>query len=107
MIDAVHQSQSRLPLIAAVNHAADGLGLLCDDVSDCRQLAALLETDPGCWQRAKRFVYCYELLEAHHAAETDRVHWLRRPHAGLGTTPFLAMVDDVRLEDVIAALNEE
>jgi hypothetical protein len=33
------------------------------------------------------------------------MHWFRRQHAVLGTTPLLAIVDDGRLDDVIAQLH--
>jgi len=50
-------------------------------------------------------VYCCQLLEARFAGEAGRLRWFRTQHAKLGATPFLAMVDEGRLEDVIAVLS--
>ncbi|MEA1889488.1 MAG: hypothetical protein U9N50_06895 [Pseudomonadota bacterium] len=72
----------RLPLIAEVNHAADVLGIC----------------------RAEQFTFLYALLEKYFSADSAAMaHWLRRKNASLCTTPLLAMVDQGRMEVVIAA----
>ncbi|HEC27286.1 MAG TPA: hypothetical protein ENI67_07750 [Gammaproteobacteria bacterium] len=109
---------ARLPLIAEVNHAVDALGmyraelarilcLKCYDVSDSMQLELLLGEDPEITYRAKRFVYLYALLDKQLSGDTaNMAHWIRRENVFLGTTPLLAMVDQGRLEDVIAIISK-
>ena len=107
-----------LSLIAALNHAADSLGLyraelarilrlLCPDVSDPEHLEKLLSDNKEVREQAERFVYFHALLEAQFPDNsTGMVHWFRKKNVRLSTTPFHAMVDHGRLEDVIAELAE-
>ena len=112
----MNEAETKLPLIAALNYAADGLGLyraelarilclLCRDVSESANLDLLLNDNKRVQKKAERFVFFYELLEARFRNDSaGMVHWFRKYNATLGTTPFHAMVDDNRLEDVIAEL---
>jgi hypothetical protein len=105
-----------LSLLGELNHAGDALGLyraelarvlglMCAEVSDVTTLRKLLEQDSDVRRRAERFVGFYRLLEQTLVHDdVARVHWLRRQNEALGTTPFLAIVDDGRLDDVIAQL---
>ena len=53
-------------------------------------------------------MYFYELLESKLANDTAAmIHWFRKDNVKLGTTPFLAMVDEGRLEGVIAELDPD
>lgn len=102
-------------LIAALNHASDSLGLYCaelarilglrcDDVSDSRALEKQLQYEAPVQECAQRLVHLYTLLETRFDDDNvAMVHWLRVEHSGIGTTPLLAMVDEGRLEDVVAA----
>ena len=106
-----------LELIASVNHATDSLGLYraelarilclkCGDVSDSIHLKALLGDKIELRKKAERFIVFYQLLESRFPGDSvAMLHWFRRENAGLGTTPFLAIVDDGRLEDVIIELS--
>ena len=82
-----------LSLLAELNHAADSLGLYraelarilglkCGEVPDAKTFQSLLRND-----------------------DVAMMHWFRRQHAVLGMTPLLAIVDDGRLDDVIAQLH--
>jgi len=107
---------TRLSLTAELNHAADSLGLyraelarilglMCGDVSGAGMLQTLSRADSEPRRRAERFVCIYRLLEQAFAHDdVAMVHWMRRSHASLGTTPLLAIVDDGRMDDVIALL---
>lgn len=110
------QPESNLPLIAAVNHAADMLGLYraelarildlnCADVSDAQQLELLLQENRAVRAAAESFIVFYQLLERKFSNDTvAMVHWFRKEHASLGTTPFLAMIDNIQLNTVIELL---
>ncbi|WP_455208363.1 hypothetical protein [Kaarinaea lacus] len=112
----MNYAETDLSLVAAVNHATDSLGLyraelarilclLCRDVSESANLDLLLDDNKRVQKKAERFVYFYELLEERFRNDSaGMVHWFRKYNATLGTTPFHAMVDDDRLEDVIAEL---
>jgi hypothetical protein len=106
-----------LTLIASVNHATDSLGLYraelarilclkCGDVSDSVHLEALLGGNIEIQKKAERFVVFHELLENNFQGDTvAMLNWFRRDNTSLGTSPFLAMVDEGRLEDVIIELS--
>ena len=105
-----------LPLIASVNHATDSLGLYraelarilclkCGDVSDSIHLKTLLSDNIELQKKAERFVAFHELLENRFPGDSvAMLHWFRKENTNLCTTPFLAIVDDGRLEDVIIEL---
>ena len=106
-----------LSLIASVNRATDELGLYraelarilclkCGDVSDSAHLESLLSDNSELRHKAERFVVFHELLENGFSGDSvAMLNWYRRDNAALDTTPFLAMVDDGRLEDVIIELS--
>jgi len=53
-------------------------------------------------------VHFYELLDSKLSNDTAAmIHWFRKDNVELGTTPFLAVVDEGRLEDVIAELDPD
>lgn len=107
-----------LSLIAAINHACDTLGLYraelarilglnCADVSDSRYLESLLESNTAVRNRAESFSHFYQLLETAFNNDTvQMINWFRRDNAGLGTTPFLAMIDHGKLDDVMDVLQQ-
>ena len=106
-----------LRLIASVNHVTDSLGLYraelarilclkCGDVSDPVHLETLLSDNADVKKRAERFIHFYQLLDNRFSGDPVAIlHWFRKDNKALGTTPFLAMVDDDRLEDVIIELS--
>lgn len=103
-------------LIASINHATDCLdlyraelarilGLMCADVGDSLQLEMIINSDSDIRARAGRFVLFVDQLEILFCYDRCKmVHWFRAHHKVLGTSPFLAMVDENRLEDVISVL---
>ncbi len=105
-----------LPLIASVNRATDSLGLYraelarilclkCGDVSDSIHLESLLSDNIDIQKKAERFVAFHELLENSFPGDSvAMLHWFRKENTNLSTTPFLAIVDDGRLEDVMIEL---
>ena len=111
-----NRTSIKLSLPGELSHASDSLGLYraelarilgltCAEVSDANTLASLLRRDHAVRERAQRFVCFYRLLEQRFAHDSvAMVHWFRKPHAVLDTTPFLAIVDHARLDDVIAQL---
>ncbi|WP_455222725.1 hypothetical protein [Kaarinaea lacus] len=79
--------------------------MLCGDVSDSSQLETRFADDEKVRRKAERFVYFYELLESQFTDDSvGMVHWFRKDNSRLGTTPFPAMVDGSRLEEVIVLL---
>lgn len=110
-----HQQASRA-LIASVNHAADNLGLyraelarilglMCADVSDISRLESILKARAECQLRAEQFVLFYDFLDKTHSSDAVlMLNWFRRHNNELGTTPFLALVDEGRLVETITLL---
>lgn len=106
-------------LIAAINYATDNLGLyraelarilglMCGDVAESRQLEILLDHNPESRKQAERFVFFASRLEMLFSHDRCRMtHWFRTEHKILGTSPFLAMVDENRLEEVISVITGE
>jgi hypothetical protein len=115
--DTSLHAASCLSLIASINYATDNLGLYraelarilclkCGDVSDSIHLESLLCKNREVQIRAERFVLFHQLLS--NCFEDNSVamlHWFRKENNLLGTSPFLAVVDDGRLEDVIIELS--
>lgn len=111
------QASEAHSLIASVNHATDSLGLYraelarilclkCVDVSDSIHLESLLMDNTDVQKTAEQFVMFYQLLELRFLDDSvAMLHWFRKENMNLGTSPFLAMVDDARLEDVIIWLS--
>lgn len=123
-----------LPMVTALLFACDQLnlyraelarilGLHCNDVSDAKKLEQLLDENEHISQQASRFLLFFDALQyrftpgnsqVRHTQqsrtggvdETAMVHWFRKPSPQLGTTPFLAIVDEGRLEHVIQLLKE-
>ena len=84
------------------------LDLQCPQVSDPEILEEQLENN-GCVARnAMRFLYFFaQLQKTFPQDDIAQVHWLRKHHRRLGTTPLLAMVDEQNLEAVIHCLQQE
>lgn len=118
MTSSHDHTSHNLSLLGGLSHAGDSLGLYraelarilglkCGEVSDAKTLQSLLQHDREVCRRAERFVCFYRLLEQKCAHDSvAMVHWFRRQHAALGTTPFLAIVDQTRLDDVIEQLRD-
>ena len=106
----------QLSLIAEINHACDSLGLyraelarilglMCQDVSDSHVLEAILHDNKNAHHYAQRFIVFYNTLEKHYDGDSVTIiNWFRKHNAQLETTPFLAMVDEHRIEDVISSI---
>lgn len=109
----MHKNPASLSQVAALNHAADSLGLyraelarilglMCGDVSDARQLESLLESSTECQDRAEQLVIFYESLNEKFSGDSvAMLNWFRRDNRNLDTTPFLALVDKGRLDELI------
>lgn len=105
-----------LSLMASVNHAADSLGLyraelarilglMCQDVSNPGQLESLLNSQSQYQLRAEQFVRFYDSLDRQFSGDSVAMtNWFRRDNVSLGTTPFLALVDQGRLDETIDLL---
>jgi hypothetical protein len=103
-------------LIAEVNYSADCLllyraelgrilGLKCDEVSDSGKLDTLLKSNKTVRQQAERFVLFARLLEEKCTADgSNMLNWFRTDHKQLKTSPFYAIIDERRLEEVIGVL---
>lgn len=79
------------------------LGLQCGDIGAMASAGRVLPEGSKEWVKAGRFVTCYEHLYQHCAGDAVAIyHWLRARHHQLGGVPLLLMVDDGRMDDVIA-----
>ncbi|MBI1424168.1 MAG: hypothetical protein GC149_11920 [Gammaproteobacteria bacterium] len=78
------------------------LGLQCNDIGEMASARQVLSPDSPAWRRARQFVVLYERLYRHFAGDGVAIyHWLRTEQAQLAASPFLAMVDAGRLDDVV------
>ncbi|QKQ25367.1 hypothetical protein [Candidatus Reidiella endopervernicosa] len=83
------------------------LGLQCEDVGALFEGRNLLVEGSDAWDRAEQFIRLYQAL--HERMEGDGVrmyHWLRAESGEFGSSPFLLMVDEGRLADVLAYLEQ-
>lgn len=72
------------------------------------QLESLLLEDPEIAFRARQFMYLYNLLDEQFSGDTAAMaHWMRRKKCVSGYAPLLAMVDQGRMEDVIAVTSKK
>lgn len=79
------------------------LGLQCADIGAMASAGRVLPEGSNEWAKAGRFVTLYEYLYLHCAGDAVTIyHWLRARHCQLGGVPLLLMVDEGRMEDVIA-----
>ena len=79
------------------------LGLQCSDVGAMASANRVLPEGSPEWVKAKRVVTLYERLYRLFAGDAVAMyHWLRARHASLSDTPLLLMVDEGRLDEVIA-----
>ena len=109
-------AEDKHEVIAALNLATDTLGLYraelarilglqCQDVSNSMQLESILLSNDIVRNKAEKFLVLYRRLEGYCANDSVKmVHWLRVEHPLLGTTPFLALVDHNRLDEVVDLL---
>lgn len=106
LITQVEYAMEQLGLYRA--ELARILGLHCDDVSDAVQLELLLDTSQVIHHQAERFIRMFRLAELFCSKENHPItNWFRQPMDELGTSPFYAMVDQGRLEDLVALLNSK
>lgn len=83
------------------------LGFQCADISALYDGGLVLEPGSAAWDRAVLFVQFYQALYDRMAGDGARMwHWLRADNRELGRSPFLLMVDDGRLPDVLALMQD-
>lgn len=83
------------------------LGLKCSDIGQLVSGRRCLEAGTVQWDQACLLLRLYQALYAR--VEGDGVamrHWLRVSNRLLGGTPHLLIVDDGRLADVVACLEQ-
>lgn len=84
------------------------LRLQCADIGELANGRWLLQPGTDSWYQAERFIRLFELL--YHRKNGDSVamcHWLRADNANLGTTPLLALVDELRIDEVVGLLGRK
>ncbi|MDX1698157.1 MAG: hypothetical protein R3308_07705 [Thiohalobacterales bacterium] len=81
------------------------LGIKCGDIGRLASGRECLQPGTDSWQRARGFVRCYQLLYRRMAGDGVAMrHWLRVEDADLGGVPHRLLVDEGRLQDVLACL---
>jgi hypothetical protein len=79
------------------------LGLQCADIGDFASGKKRLQTGSTEWAKARQFVTLYERLYQHFGGDAVAMyHWLRTTHPQLAASPLLLMVDEGRLDAVVA-----
>lgn len=83
------------------------LGLRCDDIACLTNGRCLLQADTDAWQRARDWVWLYDLLHQHLDGDgVAMVHWLRVGHPGLHESPHRLLVDAGEMGTVIDWLHQ-
>ena len=80
----------------------------CGDIGELANARKILEPDTPGWLQATRLIEFYQLLYA--ALQGDAIamyHWLRAENPQLGGVPLLLMVDELRLLDVLAYIQQQ
>lgn len=78
------------------------LGFHCEDISALYEGRLLLLPGSAAWEQGVLFVRLYQALYDRTAGDGPRmVHWLRAENPALGSSPFLLMVDEGRLDRVV------
>ena len=81
------------------------LGIRCGDIGQLASGRHCLQPDTDSWVRAEQFVRIYQLL--YRRMQGDGVamrHWLRVEQPRLDGIPHRLLVDEGRLDDVLACL---
>lgn len=102
-------------MIVEINYTVDSLllyraelgrvlGLKCDEVSDSRKPELLLKNNKIV-KKTERFIFFFQLLEKKCVLEKrNMLNWFRADRNQLKTSPFYAIIDEGRFEEVINLL---
>ena len=83
------------------------LRLKCSDIGRLAAARHCLEPVSPAWEQAQLLVRCYRALYVvQHGDAVAMRHWLRVADEALGGVPHLLMVDDGRLAEVVACLEQ-
>lgn len=78
------------------------LHLKCADIGELADARKQLEKNSQAWLQAQKFIELYEKLFVLCAGnETCMCHWLRKQHKEINAVPLYAMVDELRIDDVL------
>lgn len=84
------------------------LGYKCAEFTALFEGQALLLPGTHAYRQGELFVRLYQALYDRTQGDgVQMVHWLRRRHRTLGNAPFYLMVDEGRLDEVVAYLEAE
>jgi hypothetical protein len=79
------------------------LGLQCSDIGALASASQVLTEGSLEWGKARQFVALYERLYRFFAGDAVAIfHWLRASHTALDDTPLILLVDEDRLDEVLA-----
>ncbi len=102
---SVVQAGDLLGLVRA--EVARILGFKCESISELYSGRLLLEEGTKAWRQAGLFVRFYQLLDERMAGDEARmINWLRREHGELGRSPFYLIIDEGRLAEVVAYMEQ-
>lgn len=103
---SVVQAGDMLGLVRA--EVARILGFRCEDIGALYDGRQLLQPGTRAWQQGEQFVRFYQALFDRFEGEGPRmIHWFRADNRALGNAPFYLMVDEGRLAEVLAFLEED
>jgi len=77
----------------------------CGDIGELANARAQLQPDTRSWHEAEKFIDFFDRLYRLHDGDAVAMHhWLRAENPRLGGVPLLLMVDELRLDQVLAFL---
>lgn len=81
------------------------LGIKCGDIGQLASARVCLQPGTHSWRRAIKWVRCYQLLYRRMRGDGVAMrHWLRIEDRTLGGIPHRLLIDEDRLDDVLACL---
>ena len=78
------------------------LRINCSDVAELFEAKSCLKKNTLHWLQAEKLVeFYYRLYKQCDGDETCMVHWLRKQNKKINAIPLYAMVDELRIDDVL------
>jgi hypothetical protein len=81
------------------------LGIKCREIGLLNEMKQFISTDSATGGKARAFIRFYELLFDFRNGDEAAMHnWLRRDNSSLNRQPFLMLVDEGRIDELIRYL---
>lgn len=106
---ALTQAVLQITQMLGIYHAelARILGLQCANIGELANASAFISKNSASWHQAEKYIELYECLyQFKNADEALMNNWLRKNNRQLQAVPLYLMVDELRIDDVLAFLKK-